>query len=278
MPGTAAGRGRPRPRGPPGHSASSREARPPEGVSCGADLLGRQRLGRGPASLLSPGLAGGAALTCLWARAVAAAPPGKGRSASHPPGARRGEERGAKGAGRRGRTRSRGPARRAGLDSAAPGADDRSASHTGVPSAPRLRQREPAPGRSRSPSGRRRREGRGHRVGDPLTRKQLWPRRRALRSGCNPGQAKCTRLSRGELCAARETVLLPLCPATASDWGRAGRSTAGRNRGWGGGPGRPRGGSSRPAVPAQPLRPREQGRRCELMRVQVQGHTFPGHL
>lgn len=179
MPRTAAGRGRPRPRGPPGHSASSREARPPEGVSCGADLLGRQRLGRGPASLLSPGLAGGAALTCLWARAVAAAPPGKGRSASHPPGARRGEERGAKGAGRRGRTRSRGPARRAGLDSAAPGADDRSASHTGVPSAPRLRQREPAPGRSRSPSGRRRREGRGHRVGDPLTRKQLWPRRRA---------------------------------------------------------------------------------------------------
>lgn len=91
MPESAAGRGRPRPRSPPRDAASSREAWPPAGVSGDADLPGLQRPRRGPPSLLSSGPAGGAALTCLWARAVAAAAaqPGKGRSAARRPGTRR---------------------------------------------------------------------------------------------------------------------------------------------------------------------------------------------
>lgn len=60
-------------------------------------------------------------------------------------------------------------------------------------------------------------------------------------------RAECPRLSRGELRVARGAGLLPPGSATASCWGCAGGSAAGRDRQWGGGPGRPRGGSSGPA-------------------------------
>lgn len=279
MPDSAAGRGRPRPRSPPRDAASSREAWPPAGVSGDADLPGLQRPGRGPPSLLSSGPAGGAALTCLWARAVAAAQPGKGRSAARRPGTRRGEERGAKGEGRGRRTRSSVPAKRAGLDAAAPGASGRSVR---TPVSPRRHRRdsgnrpreEPQPERL----GKEAKQGRGHRVGDPLTRKQLWPQRRAMRHQLDTGPPRCSRLSRGDLLVAQGAVLLPPGSATVScRWGCAGGSAAGRDRRWGGGPGRPRGGSSGPAVPAQRLRPQDQGQECELMRVPVQGCTCPGH-
>lgn len=72
-------------------------ARPLAGVRGGADLARLQRPGRWPCSPLPSRPAGGAALTCLRARAMAATPPGKGRSAARRPGARRGEGRGARG-------------------------------------------------------------------------------------------------------------------------------------------------------------------------------------
>lgn len=65
-----------------------------------------------------------------------------------------------------------------GLDAAASGAGGRSARHAAVPSAPQLRQREPAPGRSRSPSGRRRRRRRGGATGSTT---------RSPGSSCGPG-------------------------------------------------------------------------------------------
>lgn len=96
-----------------GDAARSRGARPP---SRGQRRRGARaeegREGGPPPSPrcppdLPPRTAGRAALTCARTRAVAAAaPPGKGRSAARPPGARRGEERGAKGEGRGGRATS----------------------------------------------------------------------------------------------------------------------------------------------------------------------------
>lgn len=151
-----------------------------------------------------------------------------------------------------------------------------------TPVSPRRRRRdsgnrpreEPQPERL----GTEAKQGRGHRVGDPLTRKQLWPQRRAMRRQLDTGPPGCSRLSRGDLLVAPGAVLLPPGSATASCcWGCAGGSAAGRDRGWGGGPGRPRGGSSGPAVPAQRLRPQDRGQECELMRVPVQGCTCPGH-
>ncbi|XP_044944086.1 translation initiation factor IF-2 [Mustela putorius furo] len=59
-------------------------------------------------------------------------------------------------------------------------------------------------------------EGRGHRAGDPLTRKQLRPRRRALRDGQDPGLAEDRRLFCCRLRAAPGAVLPLPCAATVS--------------------------------------------------------------
>lgn len=64
--------------------------------------------------------------------------PDRGLPAGSPP------ERRARGA--EGSLVPKDPTRRARLDAAAPGASGRSVTHAGVPSAPQLRQREPAPG------------------------------------------------------------------------------------------------------------------------------------
>lgn len=84
-------------------------ARPPAGISGRADLAWLQRPRRGPRSPLSPGPAGGAALTCLREQTVAAAPPEKGRTAACRPGARRNEGRGARRAASFPRTQPGGP-------------------------------------------------------------------------------------------------------------------------------------------------------------------------
>ncbi|XP_058585366.1 collagen alpha-1(I) chain-like [Neofelis nebulosa] len=114
-----------------------------------------------------PGPAGEAVLTCPWARTVTAAPPGKGWGARvgrrHPDGRR------ARSGGRGARTADwlPGSRRLARPDAAAPGARSGSLSHAGGPAARWLtrRQREPAPERSRSPSGSRRRRRRGGATG-----------------------------------------------------------------------------------------------------------------
>lgn len=262
MPESAAGRGRPRPRSPPRDAASSREAWPPAGVSGDADLPGLQRPRRGPPSLLSSGPAGGAALTCLWARAVAAAQPGKGRSAARRPGTRRAKSKEQRARGADGalgpRCRPSGPGWTQRLQ--APVADP-----SVTPVSPRRRRRdsgnrpreEPQPERL----GKEAKQGRGHRVGDPLTRKQLWPQWRAMRHQLDTRPARCSRLSRGDLLVAQGAVLLPPGSATASCcWGCAGGSAAGRDRRWGGGPGRPRGGSSGPRCLPSASAPRTKAR------------------
>lgn len=150
MPGTAAGRGRPRPGSPPAPGKPG-----PQQGSAAARTQRAAEAGKGAPAPGSPGPAGGAALTCLCAPAVP-------RSRPRRAGARlaRPEPAGAKDEGRGGRTRSQVRGQWAGLDAAAPGAGGRSVSHASVPRTLRLRQREPAPGRSRSRSGgRRRRRG-----------------------------------------------------------------------------------------------------------------------
>lgn len=203
MPETAAGRGRPRPRSPG-------EAWPPAGVSGGADLRGRQRPGGGPAPALlraggesgpylSPGTGcgGGAAGEGLERGLPAGSPPGrsartKGRQARRAdsvPGAGQAERAGLGGSGRRRPIRpSRRYAPRAAAETAGTGPRE-----------------EPQPERQAEAAQR----GRGHGGGDPLTRKQLWPQRRARRDEGAPSWARCRGLSRGELHVARDARLLP---------------------------------------------------------------------
>lgn len=179
-----------------------------------------------------------------------------------PAGAKSGEQR-ARGA--EGGLGPRSPARRAGLDTAAPGAGGRSASHAGVPGAPRLRQREPAPGRSRSPSGRRRRR-RGGATGSAT---------RSPGSSCGRGRA------RDGWARSRPSRVRPAAPRRAA-----------RRRGWSEAPATPprlarcgdpagRSGRSATAGRRRPGRPRgvlDQGQGCEWMRASVQGCTCPGRL
>ena len=185
---------------------------------------------RGP-----PGPAGEAVLTCPWARTVTAAPPGKGWGARvgrrHPDGRR------ASSGGRGARTADwlPGSRRLARPDAAAPGARSGSLSQAGGPAARWLtrRQREPAPERSRSPSGSRRRRRRGGATGSVT---------RSPGSSCGGGGgARCGtggfaawrkdgRLSRGRL----RGVPGAAAPAAtaASCWRRAGGRAAGCDRRW----------------------------------------------
>lgn len=121
--------------------------------------------------------------------------PDRGLPAGSPP------ERRARGA--EGSLVPKDPTRRARLDAAAPGASGRSVTHAGVPSAPQLRQREPAPGRSRSPSGGRRRRRRGGAKGSST---------RSPGSSCGRGGARCEigLIPRGQLRATQGKSPLPL--------------------------------------------------------------------
>lgn len=248
MPETTAGRGRPRPRRPPRDAASSREARPPAGVSGGADLPGLQRPGGGPVpALLRAGGKSGPYLslgTGCGCGGAAGEGPERGSSAGNPPG-------------RRARSKGRG-ARRAG---SVPGAGQ--AGRAGLSGSGRQRPTSPSrryPHRAAAETA-----GTGPRE-EPQPERRLRRRSRGGATGAatrSPGsscglsgaprhegdtrRAECPRLSRGELRVARGAGLLPPGSATASCWGCAGGSAAGRDRQWGGGPGRPRGGSSGPA-------------------------------
>lgn len=202
-----------------------------------------------------PGPAGEAVLTCPWARTVTAAPPGKGWGARvgrrHPDGRR------ARSGGRGARTADwlPGSRRLARPDAAAPGARSGSLSHAGGPAARWLarRQREPAPERSRSPSGSRRRRRRGGATGSVT---------RSPGSSCGGGGARCGtggfaawRKTAGSPaagcagCRERQPPPRPLRAAGAAPEGGRQGATAGGRR-----PGRPRGGFSGPAEDRGPGR------------------------
>ena len=122
---------------------------------------------------------------------MAATPPGKGRSAARRPGARRGERRGARGADSVLGPRPGGPGWMRRLPAPAAGQSVTPMSlGAAAETAGTGPQAEPQPERRAAEAE----EGRGHSVDDPLTRKQLWSRWRALRDGLVPQRPATHRL------------------------------------------------------------------------------------
>ena len=200
---------------------------------------------RGPRS--PPRLAGGAALTCVRARAVAAGAAGKGRSAARRPGACRSEGRGARK-----------------VDSM-PGPR---------PGGPGRTRRLPAPtaGQSVTPVSPRRRGW------DSGNRPPGGAAARAAGGGGGGGAGP-----QGRRPAHPEVLVVAAARAARRAWPPAADCVPPEEKR----PGTPRrvearaaswGGSSRPAGPTPPLRPQDGGRECELMRVPVGGYPCLGHL
>lgn len=179
-PEDAAGRGQPRPRGPaPSRSPRRRGPRRAAEAGKAAPLPAPLQAGGRSGPYLSPGAGYG----CDAAREG----PERSSPAGSSPGRRARGAEGGLGPGS--------PARRAGLDAAAPGAAaGRSVTPMSLGAAAETAgtgpQEEPQPERQAAEAE----EGRGHSVYDPLTRKQLWSRWRALRDGLVPQPPAAHRL------------------------------------------------------------------------------------
>lgn len=243
MPEDAAGRGRPRPR-------TRRGPDPQQGSVAERTSPGCRGRGGAPAPRSPPGQQEERPLPVsgsrLWLRRRPrrAGPRLAGR-----------EPAGTKGEGRGGQPRSQGP-NQAGQAGCGSSRRQRPVSHSrrcplraAAETAGTGPREEPQPERRAAEAE----EGRGQRVVDPLTRKQLWPRRRALRDRIDSPRPAARNPREESLASAS----LWDCAGLVARGATAGGAKAPRPR-------RPRGGLFGLAGPAQPLRPQYPGWKCEF--------------